>query len=162
MTQLYTASWSALYAASKAGRLEVLPVRISRGGPRFWPAAKSFPALGDLMPEGWMLGIKHADRFFAAYREKLDRTGVEAITRQLDALYGRAGEPLALACFEPFGGPPCHRHEFSRWYEAKTEIPEWGARPENWAKTTWPKHLNKTGGSGQLRLDVNDQLGGLR
>lgn len=57
---LFTASWSTLHQASAAGPLPVQPVRISRGAPRFWPEADAFPAVDELMPDGWMFAIKAA------------------------------------------------------------------------------------------------------
>jgi hypothetical protein len=133
VTTLHTCSWGALYRADRTGlvdiRTDIMPVRISRGGPRFWPAAKSFPVLRDLTPDGWMLSIAKddQDRFSKAYVAKLDRVGIDAIQAQLNGLLESYGRPLALCCFEPFGGPPCHRHEFARWWLDQTSelVPEW-------------------------------------
>lgn len=122
--QVFTASWSALHRAAKAGTLDVEPVRISRGGPRFWPEAREFPAISELMPEGWVLGLRD-DPFFEAYREKLDRISVEAITAALDAI---PGGKLALACFEA-DPAACHRgpRGFAGYWFEKT-----GVRIEEW------------------------------
>lgn len=119
MTALYTASWRALHLHSdQLGDVQV--VRISRGVPKFWPEAQSFPAIDLLMPDGWMLGVD-GDRFWAAYTAKLDRIGVDAIRSVLDGI----GGPCALACFEA-DPESCHRgpRGFSGWWRARGETVE--------------------------------------
>jgi hypothetical protein len=122
---LYTASWWALWEASKAAPLPVQPVRTSRGKPRFWPAAASFPAIDELMPDGWMLGITDPERFGRAYRQKLHRIGLPTIEARLAAITVLSGQPLALLCFER-DRADCHRGQFAAWYERKTgmTVPE--------------------------------------
>jgi hypothetical protein len=118
---LYTASWWTLWEASKAGSLPVQPVRTSRGKPRFWPAAEGFPAVDELMPDGWMLGITDPERFGRAYRQKLHRIGLARIEARLAAVAVLSGLPLALACFER-DRADCHRGQFAAWYERKTGV----------------------------------------
>jgi hypothetical protein len=122
VTELFTASWKALFDCRDD--LDVVPVRISRGVPRYWPAAAGFPALADLMPEPWMMGIDDLEKFGRVYRRKLHEIGLDAIRAQLDDLAAAYQRPPALACFEadPAG---CHRGPafgFARWWESKTGI----------------------------------------
>jgi hypothetical protein len=117
---LFTGSWSALYRADEAGQLDVQPVRISRGVPKFWPAAQAFPTVPDLMPDASMLKLP-SYRFWPAFWEKLDRVGVESIERQLAELAAQYPRPLALACFEK-SSIDCHRgpRGFAGWWSEKT------------------------------------------
>jgi hypothetical protein len=120
MSNLCTSSWSALFAASKAGTLDVLPVRISVGVPKFWPQAAAFPYIEALAP----VGIRHLEGqvFEAAFLRRLDDIGVDAILDQLRSLQAEAVPvPLALTCFEP-AGEPCHRRIVARWLGG---VPEW-------------------------------------
>jgi hypothetical protein len=118
---LYTSSWWTLWEASKAAPLPVQPVRTSRGKPRFWPAAAGFPAIDELMPDGWMLGIDDPERFGRAYRQKLHRTGLRTIEARLAAITVLSGLPAALLCFERVRAD-CHRGQFAAWYERKTGV----------------------------------------
>jgi hypothetical protein len=73
---LWTASWSTLTEASvysELWELPVQPVRVSRGVPRFWPAAEYFPVIEDLMTDPWMLGVwaRNAEQGARCYRRKL-------------------------------------------------------------------------------------------
>ena len=120
--RLFTASWRALAEASMLGPLAVQPVRISRGAPRFWPEADTFPAVDDLMPDGWMFGIKDLEKFGRCYRRKLHTIGLTRIRVLLDAIASGAGSrPLALACFEA-DVATCHRGPlgFAGWWASQT------------------------------------------
>jgi hypothetical protein len=118
--RLFTASWSALHQASTVGPLPVQPVRISRGVPRFWPAAEQFPAVDELMPDGWMFGIKDLEKFGRCYRRKLHAIGLPRVRALIDEI-AADGRPLALACFET-DPADCHRGPlgFAGWWERKT------------------------------------------
>jgi hypothetical protein len=162
VTAICTASWSALYA--HRDRLDVTPVRISRGGPRYWPEAADFPAVELLMPDGWMMGIADFEKFGRCYRRKLHIAGLPAVMAALDAI---PANRVALTCFEP-DCHDCHRGPafgFARWWFGKTGelIAEW--EPPNLAKTTWPKlthsetPMNTGLSSGQLRLGEHDAAG---
>lgn len=148
--ELFTASWSALYR--RRDQLDVQPVRISRGVPKFWPAAERFPAVELLMPEGWALAKSRREPdwtgFEAAYRHKLDAAGVYAIRRLLTDL-AADGRPCVLACFERERAD-CHRGQFATWWQDRTSEPieEWQPEP-NLANTPPPDV------GGQLRLDVD-------
>jgi hypothetical protein len=113
---LFTASWRALY--EQRDDLTAQPVRISRGLPRYWPAAAGFPAVELLMPDGWMFGVQDPERFGRAYRRKLHIAGVEAITAALEGIASYS-MPLALCCFEA-DPAHCHRGQFAAWWERKT------------------------------------------
>jgi hypothetical protein len=120
--RLFTASWGALAEASTAGPLPVQPVRISRGVPKFWPAAADFPAVDELMPPGWTFSITDMERFGRAYRRGLHVLGLPRIRALLDAIDADAdGRPLALACFET-DPADCHRGPLgvAGWWERKT------------------------------------------
>jgi Protein of unknown function, DUF488 len=121
VSAIFTASWSALYAADKAGRLDVQPVRISRGLPRFWPAARGFPYLEALAPEFWMLGTQNPGTFRRAYLQKLDTAGPEVIQAELDDLIARYGPRLILLCFES-DRADCHRGLAAEWLGEKLGI----------------------------------------
>lgn len=144
---LFTASWAELHR--HRDHLDVQPVRISRGLPKFWPEAAGFPALDDLMPDGWMLGIKDIEKFGRCYRRKLHVIGFDAIQGQLEALGAEYGRPPALACFEA-DPATCHRGPvfgFAAWWlgQCGEVIEEW--EPANPAKT--PREL-----FGQIELDI--------
>lgn len=117
--QLATGSWRALCEADKAGTLDVQVVRISRGVPKYWPAARGFPYMEELAPDGWTLGLKNERTFRAAYLSKLDRVGIEAIQARLDELDD--GRPICLTCFEA-DPAECHRAIAAFWIEKTTAM----------------------------------------
>jgi hypothetical protein len=153
--RLYTASWSALYAHHD--RLDVQPVRISRGVPKFWPEAADFPAVELLMPDGWMLRIADFEKFGRCFRRKLHIAGMPAVMAALDAIPGVRNR-LALVCFEA-DHRTCHRDHFARWWFGKTGelIDEW--QPPILAKTT---HRPSGQLPGQLELDTHAPSGAER
>jgi len=132
---IFTASWRTLAEAGAAGTLDVTPVRISRGAPKFWPAAAGFAAVDELMPDGWMMGVYTAtaakegpqaamEKFGRCYRRRLHTQGLTRIQARLDAIAEQhEGKPLALACFED-RVEDCHRGPsgFAGWYERKTGV----------------------------------------
>jgi hypothetical protein len=124
---LFTAAWSTLHMADQAGVLWAVPVRTSRGLPRFWPEAEAFPALELLMPEGWHFGVwaKDRDKGDRCYRRKLHIAGLELVSRRLHQIAADCGGPLALACFENLPAD-CHRGQFALWWQRKTgeRVPE--------------------------------------
>jgi hypothetical protein len=127
--QLYTASWTSLRRASQRDSLPLQPVRISRGEPKFWPAAARFPALDELMPDSWMLGCQDAGKVERGYRGKLGRIGLERIAGRLDAIAAECdGLPLALCCFEA-SREDCHRSWAAAWLYEQTglAVPEIGS-----------------------------------
>ncbi|MHB1808285.1 MAG: DUF488 family protein [Solirubrobacteraceae bacterium] len=126
MTRLYTASWRTLFDASKLGPLPVLPVRISRGAPRFWPEAAQFPYIEEIAPDAWMMGLAEVDKFWRCYRRKLQTAGADAIGARLDDAIGDAPK-AAVCCFEA-DAAHCHRgpRGFAGWWIEHTNerVPE--------------------------------------
>jgi uncharacterized protein YeaO (DUF488 family) len=115
----YTASWTNLWRASEAGVLVVQPVRLSLGKPKFWPHAVRIPYVEDLAPSGWVRSLDDRQKFRQAYRQKLERVGIESIVDQLAAI--QTDEPLALACFEQ-SPTDCHRGLLAEWFELRLGV----------------------------------------
>jgi uncharacterized protein DUF488 len=121
VVELYTSRWQ----NGGLTRLSVVSVGISRGVPKF-PVRYRYRQLPDLYPDGWMFGIEDDARFNEAYREKLDRIGVDRIAAQLERISREEGSrPLALLCYE-VDPAQCHRSAFAEWWEARTgqAVPE--------------------------------------
>ena len=123
---LLTASWRALY--ERRHDLEVMPVRISRGRPRYWPQSASFPYVPELAPTREEFHLPDAE-FDPAYLARLDSIGIDRIRERLDAI--GSGRPLALCCYERLPRD-CHRGLFAEWWLEQTgvEIPELSSRLE--------------------------------
>lgn len=98
--------------------MHVQPVRISLGKPKFWPRAAGFPFVAELAPDGWMMRLGD-EAFERAYRRKLDRIGVEAISSRFAQIAGVNGPTLALCCFEA-DAAACHRRQFADWWREQT------------------------------------------
>jgi hypothetical protein len=114
----FTASWKALWQASKTGNLAVTPTRISISPPRFWAGATRFPAVPDLMPWGLFTVTDRAE-FEPQYRARLEEIGFERIAARLEAIAAECGgRPLALACYEDLSKTWCHRECASAFLEA--------------------------------------------
>jgi uncharacterized protein DUF488 len=106
-------------------KLDVVPVGISRGTPRF-PVRYRYLRLPDLYPDGWMFGIEGDAEFNKAYRKKLDRIGADRIGAALKGISDEeGGKDLCLLCFEA-DPARCHRSAFAAWWEERTdqELPE--------------------------------------
>jgi hypothetical protein len=107
-----------------------VPVRISLGTPKFWPAAERLPAVAELMPPGWVLGEPNDERAERGYLAKLDRIGVDRILGRLDAIAAEHdGAALALACYEA-DPRACHRSWAAKWLleQIGIAVPEIEAR----------------------------------
>lgn len=103
-----------------------VPVRTSRGFPRYQLRYRLEAVAPSLMPDRSMFGLGEA--FDAAYRAKLDGLGVDRIAAELHAIAERArDEQLVLLCFEA-DRADCHRGSFSAWWLEQTgeEVPELG------------------------------------
>lgn len=123
--RLYTSRWQ----NRDLEKLDVVPVGISRGTPRF-PVRYRYRRLPDLYPDGWMFGIEDDARFNEAYRKKLDRLGVDKIAEGLARISREeGGADLALLCYEA-DPARCHRSAFAAWWFGKTgqEVPELQSR----------------------------------
>jgi integrase len=115
---VYTDRW----AAVRGRRADVVPVRISLGGPRFIPGAAAFPAITELMPAGRLFSL-HGAEFDRRFRDRLDTIGVDAIQARFDELHAEhGGRPLVLCCFEDVTKPggACHRETFAAWWRDRT------------------------------------------
>jgi hypothetical protein len=113
--RLYTSRWQ----NRDLEKLDVVPVGISRGTPRF-PVSYRYRRLPDLYPDGWMFGIEDDARFNEAYCKKLDRIGVDRIAAQLERISREeGGGDLALLCYEA-DPARCHRSAFSSWWFEQT------------------------------------------
>ncbi len=123
--RLYTSRWQ----NRDLEKLDVVPVGISRGTPRF-PVRYRYRRLPDLYPDGWMFGIEDDARFNEAYRKKLDRLGVDRIAEGLARISREeGGADLALLCYEA-DPARCHRSAFAAWWRERTgqEVPELQSR----------------------------------
>src|SRR5262249_50312300 len=130
VTAIFTASWPALHAADKLGLLDVLPVRISQGAPRYWSEAERFPALPDLMPT-WQMIAMEVQAFWDTYLQRLNAVGFDVVRDQLGDLVEAHGR-IALACHER-DVSECHRgpRGLSGWLETHgMTIAEWQAPGE--------------------------------
>jgi hypothetical protein len=113
--RLYTSRWQ----NRALEKLNVVPVGISRGTPRF-PVRYRYRRLPDLYPDGWMFGIEDDARFNEAYRKKLDRIGADRIAEGLSRIpREEGGADLALLCYEADPGQ-CHRGTFAAWWFEQT------------------------------------------
>lgn len=108
---IYTGRFFERYTA------EVVPVAISVGKPKGF----SGESLGLLAPWGIFRRLR-GEAFRLAYREALERAGVERIRRALNAISSRhGGADLVLLCWEDVSkGASCHRRIFAEWWEEKT------------------------------------------
>jgi uncharacterized protein (DUF488 family) len=113
--RLYTSRWQ----NRALEKLDVVPVGISRGTPRF-PLRYRYRRLPDLYPDGWMFGIEDDARFNEAYRKKLDRLGADRIAEGLARISREeGGADLALLCYEA-DPARCHRSAFASWWQERT------------------------------------------
>jgi hypothetical protein len=118
---IFTASWSSLYRANQyVDELPVCAVRISKGVPRFWPAAADFPAIPELFPPGWVFAVGKTDPELAdrGYRRGLHVLGVDRVRRLIAEAVGDDPRPPCLLCFEK-DVRDCHRGQIAavwlRW-----------------------------------------------
>lgn len=101
----------------------VLPVRTSRGRPRWRLPYALNVAIPELTPSRAMLRLDDSTEFDEAYIAQLDRTGPEAMRAIFDRLREEhGGRTLALCCFEDIEVPApdgtenlCHRRLAAAW-----------------------------------------------
>ena len=75
--------------------------------------------LHEVTPDGWMLNLPDGE-WQKAYRAKLERVGVDAIRKALEAAAAGA-ESIVLLCYEAVHkGEQCHRREFAKFWFEKT------------------------------------------
>lgn len=123
---LFTSRWQAVWRAERTHGLEnldLMPVRISRGKPRFWPEAKNLPYVEVLAPVPAEFKIGNRDRFTRHYRDRLDGVGLKVVEAELRGIFESYSRPLVLLCYEdvPPSGPDwCHRQVFGEWWKDQT------------------------------------------
>jgi hypothetical protein len=107
---IYTSSWTSLFIWLRFGDLPVLPIRISRSAPRFWPEAAKFPYIEELAPPGWVFAVARTDpaRADRGYRRSLHILGVDRVKALIEKAVGDDPRPPALCCFES-DPSECHR-----------------------------------------------------
>jgi hypothetical protein len=129
MAVLRTSYWGNRHLA---GRIDVVPVGISRGTPKF-PVPYRYRMCRLLAPSRDTFALESDEEFNHAYIAGLEAIGVERIRRALDAISGEeGGRVLCLLCWEPLTGPkaaPCHRRTFGLWWFDQTGecVPELAA-----------------------------------
>lgn len=125
LPQLYTSYWS----NRDLSRLNVVPVGISRGTPRF-PVPYRYRQARLLAPSRETFAIRSDEEFERAYVAGLEEIGAQKIADLLLRISREeGGKPLALLCFER-DRKDCHRGQFARWFRIKTgqEVPEMDVR----------------------------------
>jgi hypothetical protein len=114
---LHTSRWQ----NRKLAGLDVVPVGISRGTPRF-KLPYRYRLLRLLAPPRETRGIVNTVEFERAYLHQLEKLGVEQIADRLERI-GREhdGSPLVLLCYEDVhAGEFRHRRVFAGWWEEQT------------------------------------------
>ncbi|MGW0822573.1 hypothetical protein [Streptomyces sp. NPDC002845] len=99
-----------------------VPVRITRGAPRFKLSYQLTHSVRELAPRAEYLTQPRPD-FTTAYRADLDVLGVQRVAALLEAIAGAAGDHrLVLLCFEDLADPTlwCHRRIFAAWWKEAT------------------------------------------
>lgn len=122
--RIATSRYSAVAEIEESG---LLPIGVTVGPPR-WLRYELAGNVGMLAPFGDVDGVPlrkvdDVDVFAAAYRQRLERFGVGAIRRLLEAFAaGHGAEGVALLCYEDVVGKglPCHRRVFADWWQERT------------------------------------------
>ncbi len=127
--EIYTSRW----ANKELAHLNVVPVGISRGIPR-WPLPYRYRLLRLLAPSRETFALQDLKEFEQAYLAGLEEIGSKKIARALRKISdGHGGRPLALLCYENIhAGETCHRRMFADWWKEQTgqEVPELDGRVE--------------------------------
>lgn len=121
LPQLYTSRWQNRDLAD----LDVVPVGISRGLPRF-PVPYRFRVAWLLALSREAFALRDDNEFDKAYIAGLEEISLEKISATLGRISEQHnGKPLVLCCYESVGDP-CHRRTFARWWQERTsqEVPE--------------------------------------
>jgi hypothetical protein len=95
----------------------LMPIRITRGRPRFRLHYELAGALPILAPTSSEFRIEDDERFAATYRSRLDSIGAGVIVEEIRSLSAlQQAKGLVLLCFEDLAsGPICHRRVFADW-----------------------------------------------
>jgi uncharacterized protein YeaO (DUF488 family) len=121
VTELYTSRW----ANRDLAHLDVVPVGISRGVPR-WRTPYRYKLLRLLAPSREAFGISEPQEFERAYKAELEKIGLERIVSELWRISEEhGGRPLVMLCWER-PGEFCHRRVLADWIEKNVgvEVPE--------------------------------------
>lgn len=102
-----------------------VPVRITRGNPRFKLGYEIRERVMALAPSRdiFKAGLS-PEEFDEAYREEIEAVGLAAINSKLQEISQRNGHKrLVLLCFEKvLDGEFCHRRVFARWWYEQTGV----------------------------------------
>jgi hypothetical protein len=114
---IYTSRWQ----NKRLADLDVVPVGISRGTPRF-KLPYRYRLLRMLAPTHETFGIEDEEEFRRAYVGHLEELGVAYIGNWLERIsYEHGGMPLVLLCYEnTHAGEVCHRRMFAEWWTKRT------------------------------------------
>lgn len=116
--------WTSRYANRRIADSGLVPVRASRGYPRFKLAYRLSERLPDLAPARELFGLDD-DEFDRRYVAQLDAVGVAAILEKLDRVRAtNEGRGLVILCFEDLrsGNARCHRTTFAAWLADRTGL----------------------------------------
>jgi hypothetical protein len=115
--------WTSRWANRGLAHLDLVPVGISRGTPRF-PVPYRYRLARLLAPSRTTFALRDDEVFERSYVAGLEEIGVDRIAdllRKISAEEG--GKNLCLLCYENVhNGEVCHRRMFARWFEARTGI----------------------------------------
>jgi hypothetical protein len=100
----------------------IVPVRASVGVPRFIKAARSFPAIHELMPYGCLFKIDDLEEFTWRYRRRLEKHAAVIDARLAELHREYPGRPLVLCCFEDLSRTWCHRRVWADWHAERTGV----------------------------------------
>ena len=141
--EIYTSRW----ANKELAHLDVVPVGISRGVPR-WPLPYRYKLLRLLAPSRETFELRDLQEFEQAYLAALEEIGVKKIARALQKISDEhGGRSLALLCYENIlAGETCHRRMFADWWKQQTtqEVPELDGRVEVKPQTLMQEILSET------------------
>jgi len=94
----------------------------SIGRPRFPISYELTEEVGPLKPWGLFGKDLSDDEFGPAYRERLEKVGIDKLQRVFQAISRKCdGRRLVLLCFEDvLAGQSCHRRAFADWWTERT------------------------------------------
>ncbi len=123
--------WTSRWANRDLAHLDLVPVGISRGTPRF-PVPYRYRLARLLAPSRATFALRGDEAFERSYVAGLEEIGVDRIADLLTRIGNEeGGGALALLCFEDVhAGQVCHRRMFAAWWQARTsqEVPELESR----------------------------------
>lgn len=98
-----------------------VPLQISLSKPKFPLNYDIKAAVHILAPTREILAINNEDEYFQQYIRRLDKFGVNQISKVL-GFFARKGKEIVLLCFEDVRNEKqwCHRRMFAQWWEEQT------------------------------------------